>query len=174
MAIFQLGEYRPTVDATAFVHEQATLIGRVVVGAHATVWPQATLRAEAEPIVVGASSSVQDGAVLHTDPGFPVSIGTMVTIGHMVMLHGCTIGDGALIGIQSVILNGAVIGRECLVAAGSLVTEGKTFPDRTLIMGRPAKVARELTESDLASLRASAEFYVTRGAIYRREQRRIG
>jgi carbonic anhydrase/acetyltransferase-like protein (isoleucine patch superfamily) len=117
--------------------------------------------------VIGAGSNVQDGAVLHVDPGFPMKIGERVSIGHQAMLHGCTVGDGALIGIQAIVLNGAVIGAQSLVGAGALVTEGKRFPPRSLILGAPAKVVRELTEQDLLMLKAAADSYIERSARYR-------
>ncbi len=137
------------------------------------MWPGAVLRADSEPIIVGDGSNVQDNAVLHVDPGVPLQVGRNVTVGHQVMLHGCTIGDGSLIGIQAIVLNGAVIGEESLVAAGAIVTEGKTFPARSLIMGTPAKVVRELDTATLALLRQSAETYSRRRALYLAELTRL-
>ena len=124
------------------------------------------LRGDNEPIEVGAGSNVQDGCVLHTDPGFPLTIAAGVTVGHKVMLHGCTIGENSLIGIGSTILNGASIGRNCLVGANALVTEGKTFPDGSLILGAPARVVRELTEDEVAAVRESARHYVANAARF--------
>jgi carbonic anhydrase/acetyltransferase-like protein (isoleucine patch superfamily) len=146
----------------------------VTLGERASVWFGAVIRADNEPINVGDGSNIQESAVLHTDPGFPMSIGANVTIGHQAMLHGCTIGDGSLIGIQAVILNGAVIGRNCLVGAGAIVTERKRFPDRSLILGAPAKVARELTDEEVALLGDAALDYVRRREIYKAGLRRIG
>jgi len=146
----------------------------VTLGERASVWFGAVIRADNEPINVGDGSNTQESAVLHTDPGFPMSIGANVTIGHQAMLHGCTIGDGSLIGIQAVILNGAVIGRNCLVGAGAIVTERKRFPDRSLILGAPAKVARELTDEEVALLGDAALDYVRRREIYKAGLRRIG
>lgn len=163
----------PQVAPSAFVADTATLIGHVILGERSSVWPGAVLRAEAEPIVVGDGSNIQDNAVLHVDPGVPMTIGCNVTVGHQAMLHGCTIGDGSLIGIQAIVLNHAVIGRDCLVAAGAIVTEGKSFPDRTLIMGAPARVVRELTDADVAMVHAAAATYVNRREAYQTELERI-
>ena len=149
-----------------FVAPNATIIGNVRLLPEASVWFNCVLRGDNEPIEVGAGSNVQDGCVLHTDPGFPLTIGTSVTVGHMVMLHGCTIGDNSLIGIGSTILNGATIGKNCLVGAHSLVTEGKSFPDGSLILGSPARVARELTEEEIAGFTESARHYVTNAARF--------
>jgi carbonic anhydrase/acetyltransferase-like protein (isoleucine patch superfamily) len=124
------------------------------------------LRADNAPITVGPRSNVQENAVLHTDPGFPLHIGADVTVGHQAMLHGCTVGDGSLIGMQAVVLNGAVIGRQCLVGAGAIVTEGKQFPDRSLILGAPAKVVRTLSDDDLARMAGGAQDYAQRAAHY--------
>ncbi len=173
MAIYQLDEKRPRVPATAYVAVEATLIGDVRLGERVTVLPGVVIRADNDSITVGDDSNLQDGVVLHADPGYPLAIGAGVTVGHQVMLHGCTIGDGSLIGIQAVILNGAVIGRDCLVGAGAIVTEGKTFPDRSLILGAPARVRRELGDEDIAGLRAAAESYVERGDLYRRSLKRL-
>jgi len=174
MAIYQLADRIPQIDPSAFVHENATLIGHVVLGRGVSVWPGATLRGDNEPIDIGDGSNVQEGCVLHTDPGCPLTIGRNVTLGHQAMLHGCTIGDGSLIGIQAVILNNAVIGRNCLVGAGALVTEGKVIPDNSLLLGRPAKVVRELSAEDIARNRANAASYVERGAAYKAQLKRIG
>jgi carbonic anhydrase/acetyltransferase-like protein (isoleucine patch superfamily) len=143
------------------------VIGQVVLAARASVWFGAILRGDNEPIHIGESSNVQESAVLHTDPGFPLRVAANVTIGHQAMLHGCTIGEGSLVGIQSVVLNGAVIGKSCLIGACALITERKVFPDRTLILGSPAKVVRELTDEEVARLQRSAEDYVRRAALYR-------
>lgn len=167
MAIYRLGEHSPHVPASAFVAAEATVIGRVRLGEHASVWPGAVIRADGDTIDIGDATSVQDGSVLHVDPGCPLRIGSNVTIGHQVTLHGCTIGDGSLVGIRAVVLNHAVIGRDCIVGAGAIVTQGKTFPDRSVIMGVPAKVVRPLTAEDEKELRRAAEAYVERAATYR-------
>lgn len=170
MALYRLGTDAPQIAASAFVAPNATLIGRVVIGENVGVWFNAVLRGDNEPIVIGAGSNVQECAVLHNDPGFPLTVGQNVTIGHAAVVHGCTIGDGSLIGIGAVVLNGARIGRQCLVGAGAVVTEGKTFPDRTLILGAPARVVRELSDEDIARLKsASAPSYAQRAALYREQ-----
>ena len=174
MPIYQIGDDSPDIAADAFVAPSATVIGKVTLKSRASVWFGAVLRGDNEPITIGESSNVQEGAVLHTDPGVPLTLGDRVTIGHQAMLHGCTIGEGSLIGIQAVILNGAVIGRHCLVGAGAVVTERKTFPDRSLILGSPAKVVRELTDEDVARLEASAVSYADRQAQYARELKQVG
>jgi len=150
-----------------YVAPNATVVGNVALGANSSVWFGATLRGDNDLISIGSNSNVQDAAVLHTDPGFPLSIGENVTVGHQAMLHGCTIGDGSLIGIQAVILNGAVIGKGSLVGAGAIVTERKVFPGGSLILGAPAKVARELRADELARLIDIAENYVKRHMFYR-------
>ena len=173
MAIYALDGHAPVVEPSAYVAETATVIGCVTLGRDTSVWPQAVLRADNEPIEIGHGSNVQEGAVLHNDEGFPLRIGAGVTIGHQAMLHGCTVGEGSLIGIQAVVLNGAVIGRHCLVAAGAVVTEGKIFPDHSLIVGAPAKVMRQLGEDDVRGLAEGARDYVERSRRYRATLRRI-
>jgi carbonic anhydrase/acetyltransferase-like protein (isoleucine patch superfamily) len=173
MALFQLDDDVPEVHPTAWVAESADVIGRVRLGENASVWYGAVLRGDNDHITVGDNSNVQDGSVLHTDHGKPLVIGEQVTIGHQVMLHGCTIGDGTLVGIQSVVLNGARIGRHCIVGAGSLVTEGKEFPDGVLIVGSPAKVVRELTPEQIAGLKASAAHYVQQQQRHARRRKRL-
>ena len=174
MAIYQLGADAPQIDPSAWVAESANLIGKVTLGANATVWYGVTIRGDNERITIGDDSNVQEGTVMHTDMGYPLTLGTGVSIGHQAMLHGCTVGDGALIGIQAVIMNGAKIGKGCLVGAGALVTEGKEFPDNTLILGSPAKAVRTLAEQDIARLREIADGYVKRGKLYQAELKRIG
>ncbi len=134
---------------------------------NASVWFGATLRGDNEPIVVGEGSNVQENAVLHADPGFPLTVEANVTIGHQAILHGCTVKEGALIGIQAVVLNDAVIGRNCLVGAGAIVTEGKVFPDNMLILGAPAKAVREIGEADIARMRAATASYADRREYYK-------
>lgn len=174
MALFQLDEHVPEIDPSAYVADSAELIGRVSLGEGASVWSQVVIRGDNEPIAIGRNSNVQEGSVLHTDPGCPLVVGEGVTVGHQAMLHGCTVGDGSLIGIQAVVLNRARIGRNCLVGAGALVTEGKEFPDGSLILGSPAKVVRQLGEDDLARLRMSAETYVARARRYKTVLKRVG
>ena len=174
MAIYQLGEHAPEIDASAFVADSANLIGKVTVEAHASVWFGVTIRGDNERITIGENSNVQEGTVMHTDMGYPLTLGKGVTVGHQAMLHGCTVGDGSLIGIQAVILNGAIIGKGCLVGAGALVTEGKAFPDNSLILGTPAKVVRTLTEEDLLRLQGNAASYVERGQTFKAQLKKIG
>ncbi|NML16774.1 gamma carbonic anhydrase family protein [Azohydromonas caseinilytica] len=174
MSQYRLGDKAPCVDATAFVAPDATLVGDVRLGAQASVWFQAVARGDNEPITIGARSNVQEGAVLHADPGYPLAVGERVTVGHQAMLHGCTIGEGSLIGIQAVILNGARIGKHCLVGAGAIVTEHKEFPDRSLILGAPAKVVRQLSDEDVTNLEASATSYAERAAMFATQLERVG
>ena len=173
MAIYQLGDAVPRIDPSAWVADNATVIGRVALGEGASVWYGATIRGDNDWITVGRRSNVQDGSVLHTDPGFPLTLGDGVTVGHQVMLHGCTVGDNSLIGIQSVLLNGAKIGRDSIVGAGSLVTEGKEFPDGALIVGSPAKVVRMLTPEQIERLKGSAAHYVANAQRHRMTLQRI-
>ena len=173
MAIYQLDEHTPERADSAWVAPDAQVIGKVVLAEDASVWFGAILRGDTETLTVGHGSNVQDGSVLHADPGYPLTLGADVTVGHQVMLHGCTVGDGSLIGIQSVVLNGAKIGKHCLVGAGSLVTEGKEFPDGSLIMGSPAKVVRQLTPEQIAALRRAADHYVENALRYRAGLRKI-
>jgi carbonic anhydrase/acetyltransferase-like protein (isoleucine patch superfamily) len=173
MAIYRLGDDTPTLPRSAYVASEATVIGKVTLGEHVSVWPGAVLRGDNEPIKIACGSNVQDNAVLHTDPGFPLNIGANVTIGHQAMLHGCTIGDGTLIGIQAVVMNGAVIGKDCLVGAAALVPEGKTYGDRKLIVGAPAKVVRELTDEDIQKMHRAAPGYVKRQTMYKDKLKRI-
>jgi carbonic anhydrase/acetyltransferase-like protein (isoleucine patch superfamily) len=174
MAIYQLEENTPEIDPSAYITESAKVIGRVRIEARASIWFDATIRGDNELITIGENSNVQEGCVLHTDPGFALDVGKNVTIGHQAMLHGCTIGDGSLIGIQAIVLNGAKIGRNCLVGAGALVTEGKQFPDNALIVGAPAKVIRTLNEDDIARLRRNTDNYVERAQSYKQNLKRIG
>lgn len=173
MALYRIKDKVPQVHPTAYVAESADVIGQVTLSEGSSVWSHVTMRGDNEPIVLGRHSNVQESSVLHTDIGYPLTIGENVTVGHQAMLHGCTVGDGALIGIQAVVLNGAVIGKNCLVAAGALVTEGKVFEDGMLIMGSPAKAVRPLTETDLARMHLGTTLYVTKSAQYRTDMVRI-
>jgi carbonic anhydrase/acetyltransferase-like protein (isoleucine patch superfamily) len=160
MAVYQLDDRIPQIDSTAWVADSAQVMGGVTLEAGASIWFGATVRGDTEHITVGEGANIQDGSVLHADHGMPLKVGKHVTVGHMVMLHGCTIGDESLIGIGAVVLNGAKIGKNCLVGAGSLVTEGKEFPDGSMIMGTPAKVVRQLTPEQIEGLRQSAKHYI--------------
>ena len=169
--IYTLKDRTPHIDPAAWVADGASVIGSVRLEAGSSVWFGCVLRGDNDDIVVGENSNVQDGSVLHTDPGIKLTIGKGCTIGHQVMLHGCTIGDNTLIGIQSVVLNRAVIGRNCLVAAGSLVTEGKQFPDGVMLMGSPAKVVRELSPAEIQMLGQLSKIYVQNAQRYREQLR---
>ena len=173
MAVYRLGETLPSIDSTAWVADSAQVIGDVHLGDQASVWFGAVLRGDNTRLHIGRRSNIQDGAIVHSDVGSPVHLGDDVTVGHQAMLHGCTVGDGSLIGIQAVVLNGARIGKGCLVAAGAVVTEGKEFPDGSLIMGAPAKVARELTPEQLAGLLRSAASYVAKAQQFKNSLVRI-
>lgn len=167
MAIFTLGDKRPQLGANVWIAPNATVIGDVRLADHASVWWNAVLRGDNDPIHIGANTNIQDGSVLHTDEGVPMHIGADVTVGHLVMLHGCTVGDGSLVGIGSVILNRAVIGKGCIVGANTLIPEGKVFPDHVLIVGSPGKVVRELSDEEVLRLRKSAAHYVSNASRYR-------
>jgi carbonic anhydrase/acetyltransferase-like protein (isoleucine patch superfamily) len=173
MAVYQLGDLVPEIDSSAYIAESASVIGKVRVEANATIWFGVTIRGDNELITIGENSNVQESAVMHTDPGYPLTLGKDVTIGHQAMLHGCTIGDGSLVGIQAVVLNGAKIGKNCLVGAGALVTEGKEFPDNSLIIGTPAKAVRTLTAEQIALLQGGADHYVERGKHFKESLKRI-
>ncbi|MBP8307439.1 MAG: gamma carbonic anhydrase family protein [Burkholderiaceae bacterium] len=174
MAIYQLDTLVPDIAPDAWVAENASVIGNVRLAARSSVWFGATLRGDNDLIHVGVGSNIQDGAVLHTDPGRPLHIGDSVTVGHQAMLHGCTIGERSLVGLHAVVLNGAVIGRECLVGAGALIPEGKVFPDRCLLVGAPAKVVRELSDEEVAAFQRGMQSYVERARLFRAKLTRIG
>jgi carbonic anhydrase/acetyltransferase-like protein (isoleucine patch superfamily) len=167
LAIYRIDDDRPEIAPTAWVADSAQVMGRVRLAPHSSVWYGAVLRGDNDWITLGERSNVQDGSVLHTDVGCPLTLGQDVTVGHQVMLHGCTVGDGSLIGIQAVVLNGAKIGRNCFVGAGAVVTEGKEFPDGWLILGSPAKAVREITPEQMARLRGGAAHYVENAARHR-------
>ena len=164
--IYQLGEKRVERHPETFVAANATLIGAVVLGARASVWFNVVIRGDNDPIVIGEQTNVQDGSVLHTDLGVPLTLGREVTVGHKAMLHGCTIGDYSLIGINAVVLNGAKIGRYCIVGANALVPEGREIPEGSLVMGTPAKLVRPLTAAERAKLEGSAQHYVKNAQRY--------
>ncbi len=169
MTIYGLGEVRPTLAADVYVAPGAHVIGRVTLGPHVSIWFGAVLRGDNDPIVIGADSNVQDGAMVHADPGVPTTIGRGVTIGHHAIVHGATVGDNSLIGMGATLLNRVVIGANCIVGAGALVTEGKVFPAGSLIVGSPARVVRSLTETEIAALGLSAATYVANAQRYAAE-----
>ncbi|MCK6371109.1 MAG: gamma carbonic anhydrase family protein [Gammaproteobacteria bacterium] len=164
--IYDLAERSPRIADDAYIAPSATIIGDVHIGAAASVWFGAVLRGDVERITIGSGSNVQDNSVLHSDPGAPLVLGDRVTVGHMVTLHGCHVGDEALIGIGAVVLNHARIGARSVVGAGALVTEGKEFPDGVLILGSPARLARPLTAEELARFHSAADRYVDRRLLY--------
>ena len=166
MPLYAIDDQAPRLEAGAWAAPSADLIGDVRLAARASVWFGAVIRADNTPIMVGEDSNIQDGAIGHSDPGFPLTIGARVTVGHQAILHGCTIGDDCLIGMGARILNGAVLESECLVGAGALVTEGKTFPSGSLIVGTPARVVRQLTDDEKRALRISADHYAEKAARY--------
>lgn len=173
MSIFALGEKSPQIADSAWVAPNATIIGEVILGEHASVWWNAVLRADNAPIHIGRESNIQDSSMLHVDAETPIHIGERVSIAHLVMLHGCTIGDGSLIGMGAIILNRAVIGKNCIVGAGSLIPEGKVFPDGVMILGAPGKVVRQLTAEELTYLAHPSSHYVANAARYRQELRQL-
>ena len=168
---YDLGQVGPSLpeEGEYWIAPNATVLGNVILKRNASIWFGAVLRGDNDPITVGENSNVQDGSVLHTDTGSPLTIGDNVTIGHKVMLHGCSIGDNSLIGIGSIVLNGARIGRNCLIGANTLITEGKAIPDNSMVMGSPGTVVRELDEAAIAMLRMSAAHYVENWKRYARE-----
>src|SRR5437016_242054 len=174
MAIFELDGERPDLPERYWIAESATVIGRVRLKSDASVWFGSVLRGDNEWIELGERSQIQDNATLHTDPGFPLTIGSNCVIGHNVILHGCTVGDNSLIGMGAIMLNGARIGTNSLVGAGSVVTEGKSFPDNSLIVGAPARVVRTLDEKAASMIRAGADIYVRRWKQYAKGLTRMG
>lgn len=173
MALYALEQDVPQAGPGVWVADSAAVIGRVTLLDNVSIWYGAVLRGDEEPIVVGRDSNIQDNSTLHTDAGFPLTVGERVTVGHQVVLHGCTIGEGTLVGIGAVVLSGARIGRHCLVAAGALVTEGAEFGDNLLIMGTPAKAVREVSPQLRARLENGSRHYVEFAARHRQGLRRI-
>jgi carbonic anhydrase/acetyltransferase-like protein (isoleucine patch superfamily) len=174
MAIYQLDDLQPAIHDSAWVADSAQVIGRVALAENASVWFGVVARGDTDAITVGKGSNIQDNSVLHADAGMPLVIGENVTVGHQVMLHGCTIGDGSLIGIQAVVLNGAKIGKNCLVGAGALVTENKEFPDGCMILGSPAKAVRQLSDAQIEGLKMSAQHYMDNARRYKAGLKKLG
>ncbi len=174
MAIYELDGKAPKLGAGAWIAPSAEVIGDVELGENASVWFGVVIRGDTDTIRIGRNTNIQDQSMLHADIGVPLTLGDNVTVGHQVMLHGCTIGDGSLIGIQAVVLNKARIGRNCIVGAGSVVTEGKEFPDNSLIVGSPAKAVRLLTDEQVKLLSHLADHYVENAVRYQRGFRKIG
>lgn len=167
MMIYALDDYEPSYAGdNHWIADSADIIGRVQVGLEVSIWWRAVVRGDNEHISIGNRSNIQDGCVLHTDPGFPINLGDNVSIGHMCMLHGCEIGEGSLVGIGSTVLNGAKVGKNCLIGAHSLITEGKIIPDNSLVMGSPGKVVRELEFETAQKLAKNADIYAERAKFY--------
>lgn len=173
MTTYALGESSPQFGPGCWVADNATVIGRVVAGSNVNIWYNVVIRGDNDPITIGDNSNVQDGSVLHTDDGVPLTIGRDVTVGHKVMLHGCTVGDGSLIGINAVVLNRAVIGKGCIIGANALIPEGKVIPDRSLVVGSPGRIIRTLSDEDAQNLIAGASHYVDNARRYERELREV-
>ncbi|ALC14928.1 acetyltransferase [Desulfuromonas soudanensis] len=165
--IYHLEDRRVTLIGTPFIAPNATLIGSVTIEKEASVWFNVVIRADNDLIRIGEGSNIQDGSVLHVDPGFPLSVGRLVTVGHRVILHGCTIGDGSLIGMNAVVLNGAWIGRGCLIGANALITEKMVVPDNSVVLGSPGRIVRSLDEAGRKKVLESAEHYREQGRRYR-------
>ena len=171
--IYELNGKKPECHGDHWIAESADVIGNVVLGDQVSIWFNAVLRGDNDPITVGRESNIQDGSVLHTDIGYPLTIEEGVTVGHKVMLHGCSIGKNSLIGINSVVLNGARVGKNCLVGANSLIPEGKEIPDGSLVMGSPAKVIRQLDERAIEGLRISSQNYIANYKRFREDAKII-
>ena len=169
--IYTLGERRVEMRGDYYVADNAAVIGSVVLGHEASVWFNSVVRGDNDVIAIGDGTNVQDSAVLHVDEGFPLTLGTNVSVGHHAMLHGCTVEDGALVGINAVVLNNAVIGRGSLVGAGALIAEGKVIPERSLVVGSPGRIVRTLTEEDAAGIERIARHYVQKARSYREQLR---
>ena len=174
MAVYELEGVAPQIAESAWIADSAQVMGDVQLGADASVWFGTVVRGDTAHITIGEGTNVQDASVLHADEGMPLTIGRHVTVGHQVMLHGCTIGDESLIGIGVIVLNGAKIGKNCLVGAGALVTEGKEFPDGSMIIGSPARVVRQLTPEQIEGLRRSAQHYIHNARRFRAGLRKLG
>ncbi|MBA6352733.1 gamma carbonic anhydrase family protein [Colwellia sp. BRX9-1] len=172
--IYQLGELSPRISKSCFIAPNATVIGNVDLSENVSIWFNVVIRADLAQVKIAKNSNIQDGSILHVDEGFPINIAENVTIGHKVMLHGCTIGEGSLIGINAVVLNGAKIGKNCLIGANALVTEHMVIPDGSLVLGSPAKVIKQLDEKTQEMIAAGAAHYVQSNHQYRKELKQIG
>lgn len=173
MAVYALGDLTPQLADDVYIADNASVIGNVIMHEGSSVWFGAVVRGDNEPIVIGKRSNVQDNSVLHSDPGSPLRIGEGVTLGHKVMVHGCTIGDNSLVGIGATILNGAKIGKNCIIGAHALITEGKVIPDGSMVVGSPGKIVKELTDQHILMLRGGAEVYVQNSKRFNAELKKI-
>jgi len=171
--MYKLGEKQPTPSENYYVAPGASVIGDIRLGLDVSIWFNAVVRADNDMIQIGDGTNIQDGAVLHVDPGHPLKLGQRVTVGHKAMLHGCTVGDGSLIGINAVVLNDAVIGKHCLIGANALLTEGTKIPDGSLVLGSPGKVIKQLDDKALDMMDAGAQHYIDKITLYRDELSRI-
>ena len=169
MSVYALGAHTPNVHPQSWIAPNAAVIGQVNIERNVSIWWNCTLRGDTDLLSVGENSNIQDNSVLHTDPGIPMVVGKNVTVGHRVILHGCTVGDNSLIGMGSTLLNGSVIGKNCLIGANTLIPEGKVIPDRSLVVGLPGRIVRELTDEEVANLQISADRYVAQWQRYVRE-----
>lgn len=167
MPVYAVGGKQPQLNDPVWIAPNATVIGAVTLGANSSIWWNSVVRGDDETITIGANTNVQDGSVLHADPGIPLTLGNDVTVGHMAMLHGCEVGEGCLIGIKAVIMNRAVIGKECLIGANTLIPEGKVIPERSLVVGSPGRILRTLTDDEVARIRSTAGHYVEAWQLYR-------
>ena len=167
--LYALGTKQPVLSDRNFIAPEAILIGDVRIGEDVTIWFNAVLRGDNDTITVGAGTNIQDGSVLHVDEGVPLSIGNFVTVGHKVMLHGCTVGEGSLIGMNAVVLNHAIIGKNCLIGANALVTEGMVIPDGSLVLGSPAKVIKHLSEDAIKQMQLGTQSYIDKIDLYNQE-----
>jgi carbonic anhydrase/acetyltransferase-like protein (isoleucine patch superfamily) len=167
--IFQLGKHTPSISTSSFIAPNATLIGNIDIAENASIWFNVVIRADMDKVTIGENTNIQDGSILHVDKDFPITVANNVTVGHKVMLHGCTIGENSLIGMNAVVLNGANVGKNCLIGANALVTENMQIPDGSLVIGSPAKIVKQLDEKSQAMLAKSAEHYVNNGQRYKEE-----
>ena len=171
--VYALGSKKPVLHGNNYIAPNATVIGDVVIGKNANVWWNVVIRGDNDTVTIGEDVNIQDGSVLHTDEGVPLTLEKGVSIGHMVMLHGCTVKEGSLIGIKAVVLNHAVIGRDCLIGANSLIPEGKVIPDRSLVVGSPGRVVRQLSDEEVMNVRGIAQHYLDNAARYLKELKTI-
>ena len=174
MPIYSLGTLTPKIDPQSWIAPNAALMGNVEIACNVSIWWGATLRGDMDLLSIGENPNLQDGTVVHTDPGIPVLIGKNVTVGHRVILHGCTVGDNSLIGMGATLLNRAVIGKNCLIGANSLIPEGRVIPDRSLVVGSPGRIVRELSDEEVANLQKSADRYAENWQRFARELKLIG
>jgi carbonic anhydrase/acetyltransferase-like protein (isoleucine patch superfamily) len=172
MAIYQFENLVPVIDEDTFIFESAQIIGAVTIEAQASIWANVSIRGDNAPIKISRGSNVQEGSVLHVDEGYPLTIQPNVTVGHQAMLHGCTIGEGSLIGMQAIVLNNAKVGRNCLIGAGALVPEGREIPDNSLVVG-VGKIVRQLTAEEIEEIHEAARHYINRGREYRQSLKRL-